>query len=290
MLKQKNTKQKFMTKLETIFRVMYSAVLLFRKQLINAVLTGCFFMFFCGNAFAFPTSTQVCNNLMAECRNQFKTYGCSISGHEGCSLNPHDSSRNFPLFLEAHPYLTTICENYSDNYNLDMTGCLVMCTYAAWWQLSDSEISSEVPNFEAYCVGCTYGEKATLLDYRVGTGSNCYAKCSNCSGGTYQDSYRHMNTSCKVCPAGTESNGSGARSCRECSAGSYAPQGSSYCSMCQEATYSGAGAESCTPCPEPGYSGWGSPSIESCYVGPYDTFEDDTGTYTFTQTCYWTEN
>ena len=82
--------------------------------------------------------------------------------------------------------------------------------------------------------------------------------CHPCSSGYHQNSGKHQNTACSVCPIGYFSLSYwhkririGNRDCTECSAGYYSSvQASSGCTGCTTGKFSGEKASDCTGCPK----------------------------------------
>ncbi len=100
----------------------------------------------------------------------------------------------------------------------------------------------------------------------AGTYQNQQGKtsCTNCWAGSWSDANA---STCYACSAGWACNGAGTAT--KCSAGYYAPAGSSGCSACWAGTYSGAGASGCTSCWAGSYSGAGASTCIGCWAGSY---------------------
>lgn len=104
---------------------------------------------------------------------------------------------------------------------------------------------------------------------------NCSGGCSNCtstqwaSSGTGYETRTYATCDCKTCTKSTE---------YRCAAGYY---GSST-----------NGTSGCTRCPSSGgiygTSAAGSTAITSCYIPSGTSMSDSTGTYTYTDNCYYT--
>ncbi len=115
---------------------------------------------------------------------------------------------------------------------------------------------------------------------------------------------KHLNTECQPCDPGYISDG-GDSGCYACDPGTYSVAGY-YCEECEEGTYSVFAAEECTPCPAApdGLTAttkkdWYNPDMDlgdelytgyyACHIKANSTASDLTGTYTFTDDCWYTD-
>ena len=263
------------------------------KNLKLGVVVGGFLL--CQNANAI--TMEYCGYLLEECEKQARTQGCIYNDtDERCFVSPNSSESTMSLFLQGHPYVNTICNQWSSVYDIDLTGCRIMCAQAAANELFawPSYYAPVAEDFELYCgVKCGYGEHAQYTDYRSNISGEyaASATCVKCPAGTYMNASGHTNTSCIDCGPGHAAN-PGSRLCKACSAGQYSEPGWSTCQCCPENTYSDDG-KTCKPCPmlddvSGVYEATCGDGIEVCYIPEDVQIHDETGTYEFTTTCWWT--
>ena len=266
------------------------------KNLKLGVVVGGFLL--CQNATAI--TLEYCGYLLEECERQARTQGCIYDDEfdKRCMPDgaPGHSEYDMNLMLQGHPYINTICNQWSPLYDMDAAECRIMCAMAAYSEIGGTNsYSPTAADFELYCnETCDYGEYAKYDNY-LGTlysdGGWPSAKCAKCSAGYYMDATDHRNTSCYQCEAGYAAS-SGSRRCHQCSAGQYSEAGWAACQCCPENTYSDDG-KTCKPCPmlddvSGVYEGTCGDGIEVCYIPENTPIHDETGTYEFTTTCWWT--
>ncbi len=144
-------------------------------------------------------------------------------------------------------------------------------------------------NQSAFCESCHAGsvpENGVCRNCTAGTYAPFGASlCVDCPSGSFSG---EKSSGCILCPAGTASSVSGAKSvseCVGCPAGYYAQAGSSACTPCQAGTFSvivNATNSSCSACGFGFYSPPGSSSCTRCTSGTFTT----TNQSAFCESCH----